>query len=69
MVENNFKNWRLKLHAPKTIEFVLYFKNGEAVRHRKFLPQTDNHPQYLGVTGIELSVMFAVWKISIKKRA
>lgn len=69
MVEIIFKNWRLKLHAPKTTEFLLYFKNGEAVRHREFLHQTDNRPQYLGVTGIELAVMFAAWKISIKKRA
>jgi len=51
-MEINFKNWRLKLHAPKSIEFVLYFKNCKAVRHREFLHQIDNHPQYLAVTGI-----------------
>lgn len=69
MMEINLKNWRLKLHAPEPTEFALYFKNCEAVRYREFLHQIDNHPQYLGVTGMGLLVMFAVWKISIKQRA
>lgn len=47
----------------------LSFKNRKAGRHRGFLNQTDIHPQYLGVTGIELPVMFAVWKIPIKERS
>lgn len=55
--------------CPKDQEFALYFINYDAVRQSEFLHQADSHLQYLGVTWTEFSVMFAVWKISIKKES
>lgn len=69
MAETHFKKGEDEITCPKDHRPSLYFESYKAVRHREFLNQTDIHPQNLGATGIELSVMFAVWKIPIKKRS
>lgn len=69
MAKTNFNKVEEEVTCPKDNRTFLYFKNCKAVRHSEFLNQTDIHPQYLGVTGIELPITFAVWKMSVGKRS
>lgn len=65
--EINFSKVEDEIAHPKDHRTFSSFKNCKAVRHRGFLNQTAIHPLYLGVTGVGLSVLFAVWKIAIKR--